>query len=342
MRLATTLFITQLALLSAGPAIATGELTMPDGAGGIGFDDLRFDHATERLLVPAGRTGNLDVVDPKTRVVTPIAGFSRAAASRRGHGQGVTSADAGEGWLFAVDRTARIVAVVDPRAQKIVARAPLAGGPDYVRFVAPTHELWVTEPDHARIEVFALSPGAPPKPSHAAFIPTPGGPESLIVDGARARVYTHKWERETMAIDVRARRIIATWSAGCAAPRGIALDEARALLFVGCEEGKATVLDVGAGAGQAGRLVSSVSSGRGIDIIAYDPGRAHLYLPSEEGGSLGFVGVARTGALSTLGTARAVAGAHCATTDEAGHVYVCDPHGGRLLVIDDPYPRFSE
>ena len=31
------------------------------------------------------------------------------------------------------------------------------------------------------------------------------------------------------------------------------------------------------------------------------------------------------------------AGAHCATTDQRGHVYVCDPSHGLLLVIADPY-----
>jgi hypothetical protein len=26
------------------------------------------------------------------------------------------------------------------------------------------------------------------------------------------------------------------------------------------------------------------------------------------------------------------------TSDEHGKAYVCDPHGGRLLVVPDPYP----
>src|SRR5574342_23642 len=41
---------------------------------------------------------------------------------------------AGQGHLFAIDRTARVVAAVDLRSRRIVATAKLGGGPDYVRW----------------------------------------------------------------------------------------------------------------------------------------------------------------------------------------------------------------
>src|SRR5262245_8955359 len=61
----------------AAPAV----VALPDGAHGIGFDDLRFDAGLGLVLAPAGGTGNLDLVDPKTGAVTAIGGFSRAAGS---------------------------------------------------------------------------------------------------------------------------------------------------------------------------------------------------------------------------------------------------------------------
>jgi hypothetical protein len=313
---------------------APASVPLPNGERGIGFDDLQFNAAIGQVLAPAGGTGNLDLVDPKTGAVTPIAGFSRTAGGGDGHGQGVTSVDGGEGWLFATDRTARAVVVIDPRARKIVARAGLAGGPDYVRYVAATRELWITQPDDARIEVFTLSADKPPAPKHATFIPIRGGPESLVIDGKRGRAYTHRWKRETLAVDVRTRRIAATWAAGCGAPRGIALDEARGFLLVGCEAGDATVLDVD----HDGKLLSSAKSVRGVDIIAYDSVRRHLYLPGEDSATLAILGVSDRGVLTVLGTLPPIAGAHCATTDGAGMVYVCDPAHGRLLVIRDPHP----
>ena len=33
---------------------------LPDGRGGVGFDDLRYDATLGQVLIPAGRTGNVD------------------------------------------------------------------------------------------------------------------------------------------------------------------------------------------------------------------------------------------------------------------------------------------
>jgi hypothetical protein len=318
------------AVAAAQPA---APLSLPDGKGGIGFDDLRFDPALGRLLIPAGRTGNVDLIDPATRAVTPVSGFSKIARYDAGHGQSVTSVDAGGGWLFATDRTALSLAVIDPKSLRIVARAPLASAPDYVRFVAATHEVWVTEPGKQRIEVFALGSATPPAPKPIAFIAAPGGPESLAIDGKRGRAYTHKWKKETMAIDLKSRALVATWSAGCGDPRGIWLDEPRALLFVGCEDGTATALDVE----HDGKLLSTVKSGSGVDIIAYDATRAHLYVPGDESATMAIIGVSARGMLSLLGTVPTVKDAHCVTSDDRGNAYVCDPKNGQLLVIHDPY-----
>src|SRR5262245_42960623 len=144
----------------AAPASVFVDLS--DGEGGIGFDDLRFSPTLGRVLAPAGRTGRLDLVDPGTKTVTFVPGFGGSGRYRGGHGEGTTSVDEGEGFLFAIDRRERRVDVIDPRALAIVRWAPLAGSPDYVRFVAPTRELWVTEPDAEQIEVFRLGAGEQP------------------------------------------------------------------------------------------------------------------------------------------------------------------------------------
>lgn len=349
-RLTLLLACCYLALTPSARADTATALPLPDGKPGIGFDDLRYDAALGRLLIPAGRTGNVDLIDPVTAAITPISGFTKLPRYDAGHGQSVTSVDAGGGWLFATDRNALSLAVIDPKSRRIVARAPLASSPDYVRFVAPTHEVWVTEPGKKRIEIFSLAPttattptpattpapaaSTPPQPTHAAFIDAPGGPESLVIDDKRGRAYTHKWKSSTMAIDLKSRAVVSTWPAGCADPRGIALDASRALLFVGCEDGTATALDVA----HDGKVVGTVKSGSGVDIIAYDAGRRHLYVPGDESATLAIIGVAANGALSLLGTAPTAKDAHCVTTDERGNAYVCDPRNGQLLVIHDRHP----
>jgi len=115
----------------------------------------------------------------------------------------------------------------------------------YVRYVAPTNELWVTEPDQEQIEVFTLSDAQKPVPVRASAITVKGGPESLAIDPQRQRAYTHLWAGATVAIDLKNRTLVAQWPNGCGGSRGIAPDSAHGWLFAGCAEGVGVVLDIG-------------------------------------------------------------------------------------------------
>jgi hypothetical protein len=319
---------------AGGPALCQepSAVEIPGGAPGIGFDDLRFAPSLKSLLVPAGRAGVLAMVDPATRSVQTVGGFSAKAVFSGGHDDGVTSADEGKGWVFATDRTSGLLAIVDPRSRKIVATAKLSGAPDYARFVEAAGEVWVTEPDKERIEIFRLSPGNPPSVTHGSFLAVAGGPESLVVDAKRGRAYSHLWGGKTVAIDVKSHRILATWSNGCAGSRGIALDEPRDFLFVGCGEGKAVVLDAA-----TGKELSSLTAGGGVDIIDYSDKLSHLYFPGGKSATMAILGVSAKGELTLLGTVPTAAGAHCVATDGNGKVFVCDPKKGRLLLFEDGY-----
>lgn len=307
-------------------------LVLPGGKGGIGFDDLRFSPELHRVLAPGGRTGALDLIDPKTQAIESIDGFSSEAAYGGGHGEGTTSVDGGAGLLFATDRGRTEVAVIDPTAKKITSATKLAGGPDYVRWVEPAREVWVTEPGEKQIEYFALDKV---KLVRRGTIDVAGGPESLVIDATRGRAYTHTWDDATVVIDLAKHAEIARWKNGCKGSRGIALDEQRGFLFVGCEEGKATALDVA----HDGKRLGAAVTGAGVDIIAYNPALAHLYVPGGDSATLTIIGVAATGKLAVLGHVAVAADAHCVAADDAGHAYVCDPKHGTLLVVTDPFPR---
>jgi len=315
-------------------APAATVIALPDGAGGIGFDDMGFARELRKVIVPAGRTGNLVLIDPDTRAITAIPGFTKSAGGA-GHGDGTTSAEEGAGLLFASDRSAQRLEVIDPSTATIVAEAPLAGGPDYVRFVAATREVWVTEPSSKQIEIFSLPVQGEPRPTSAGFIKFDDGPESLVIDNTRKRAYAHQWGSKSHAVDLASRKIVATWDNGCSGSRGIALDEKKGILFVGCEEGKAVALDVE----HDGRVLGSLSPGvSGVDIIAYNASLGHLYLPGESSGSLAILAVSPSGALSTLAIAQAASGSHCVSTDDRGNVWVCDPEHGQVLVYADGFP----
>ena len=315
----------------AKPETKPSALVLPDGAAGIGFDDLRFSAKLDRVLAPAGRTGKLDLIDPKSLAIESVDGFSSGATFEGGHGEGTTSVDEGGGFLFAIDRDREQVAIVDPKSKKVASTAKLAGHPDYVRWVEASREVWVTEPDKKQIEFFAFDGSTL---AHKGAIEVPGGPESLVIDGTRARAYTHTWDDATVVIDLAQHKEVARWKNGCAASRGIALDEKRGFLFVGCEEGKATAIDVA----HDGKQLGAAPTGKGVDIIAYSPSLAHLYVPGGDSATLTIIGVDAAGALGALGTVPAAEDAHCVTTDDAGHAYVCDPKHGALLVVTDAFP----
>jgi hypothetical protein len=312
------------------------QVRLPDGSPGIGFDDLRYSPTLHRVLVPAGRTGRLDLIDPDTLAVTSIAGFSRSAAYGGGHDDGPTSVDERQGLLFVTDRTSQELRIVDPVAKAILTSMPLMGHPDYVRYASGTDQFWITEPGNEQIEILAIDKRQSRlELNHAGTIHVGNGPESLVIDEVRHRAYTHRWQASTVAIDLQTRATVAEWPNGCAASRGIALDASRGFLLAACLEGTVTVLDVAHG----GQIVSSVAKGAGFDVMGYNPALGHAYMAGSACNCLIVLGLSSAGHLSFLDRQDAPADTHCVTADDRGHAWVCDPGAGRLLRITDSHPR---
>lgn len=321
-------------ILGAFPAFAQtnqSAFKIPGGKDGVGFDDINFAQRLGKVLVPGGGTGELILIDPETKEMTSIGTLNSAKAYRGGHGEGITSADEGDGFLFTIDRTAITVNVIDPIKKMIVSSAPLSSSPDYVRYVETREEVWVTEPDSERIEVFSFSKSEPVL-KQLEFIAVPGGPESLVIDKAHQRAYTHLWEGITVAIDLKTHSIIEKWANGCSGSRGIALDESRGLLFIGCVEGKAVVLDV-----NSGKSLGVLETGSGIDVIGYNPKLSHLYLAGAKSATLSIVGISKEGMPKLLGVKDTVKGSHCVTGDNSDGIWICDPDHGRILFFKDEF-----
>jgi hypothetical protein len=329
-------------------------VALPGGAGGIGFDDMTYDPHQGKVIVPAGATGNLDLIDPDTLNVRPIAGFSAQTADPAGgHGDGTTSAIAAKGLLFALDRTSLRLNVVDPAAGAILKATSVLTTPDYVRYVPPTNELWVTEKGARQIEVFSLSDANVPIPTQTAVITFTSGPEALVIDPTRGRAYTNFAKKSTtIAIDLKTHETVGQWANGCTASRGLALDEARGLLFAACKEGKIAVLD----ANNDGRQLANISFGGGVDFIGYNPHLSHLYLPSGTSAILGIIGVTAVPdptapptvtvqlsvTLNLLGTADTAINSRCMTVDDRDNAWVCDPNHGQIFRIKDTFPASGQ
>jgi YVTN family beta-propeller protein len=332
LRLLAAMPVLFVASIACGQMFSGETIAISSDKKGIGFDDLRYSPALHRVLVPAGRMGAIVAIDPSDHRTAAISGLSATESYSGGHGEGTTSVDEGEGALYAIDRTSQQVVIIDPATGRVTARARLGGSPDYVRFVAPTRELWVTEPDSQRIEVFTVSPRRDAL-ARAASISVPGGPESLVIDAEGGRAFTHSWSGTSLAIDLRSRRVVAQWPNGCSGSRGIAYDEHLHFLFAGCAEGKAVVMD----AAHGGKVLATAPAGKGVDIIDYDPARRHLYVPGGRSATLTIFAVGANGALTSLATARTARGAHCVTAD-GRDAWVCDPNRGRILIVHDASP----
>jgi DNA-binding beta-propeller fold protein YncE len=310
----------------SSPIKKSTEVSLPGVQGGIGFDDLVFCPALQKVLVPGGGSGRLFLIDPENHSIQTVNGFG-IASFNGGHGDGVTSADSDGSYIFASDRTNKAVFIVDYKTLKTVGSAPLASVPDYVRYVSATNEVWVTEPDEDRIEVFSFNSGAP-KLEGKGFIPVSGGPESLVI-GSDGNAYTHLWNGETVAINVKSRVIVERSSNGCHGSRGIALDSQDGFVFAGCSEGKASVINL-----KNGKVLSS-KTGADVDVIGYNPELRHLYIPSAKEGILTIFSVDHEGKLAQDGQVATKKGSRCATYDNKGGVWACDPRSGSLLFYRD-------
>ncbi len=312
----------------AAPSAPVG-IAIPGGHAGLDLDDIAFVPALDRIVVPAGQTGRLLLIDPANLATSEIGGVTAAAAGGSMPPDApTTSVSYGDGYLFASNHAPTQVVVIDAHGGKVVDRTSLASEPDYVRFQAAGNEVWVTEPHAKQIQVFRFSTQPTPALTAVATIAVPGGPESLVFDPARHRAYANLWRGETVAIDTRSHALVAHWQNGCTGSRGLALDEAHAHLFVGCSEGKVVALDVAHG----GRQVASAAAGEGIDIISYSPALHRLYVPAGKSANLTVFDVTATGKLAPLGNWPAAAHSHCVADDDHGTAFVCDPRAGKVLV----------
>lgn len=307
-------------------------VVLPGVSGPVGFDDMAFVPALDRIVVPGGGTGSLYLIDPANNSVARLAKVAPAGSAASFHDAGTTSAAYAHGYFIASDHPGQSLAIVKAATGKVVAHVRLASGPDYVRYFAPLREVWVSEPRAQQIEVFdARFSGPVPDLSRAGTVSVPGGPESLAFDAARGRIYTNLWKSETLAIDVHTRRIVARWKNGCRGSRGLALAPRHDLLFVGCSEGKAVALDLA----KNGRVVASARAGAGVDIIAWNPALKHLYVPGARSATLTILALAPGPGLHAVATVPTARGAHCVATDGRDKAYVCDPRQGRILAVTD-------
>jgi len=134
-------------------------------------------------------------------------------------------------------------------------------------------------------------------------------------------------------LDVKTRGIVAEWPNGCAASRGLAVDEPHGFFFAGASKGHcpcSTPPTMGA-------FYHRSRAARDSDVIGYSstlgsrlPRRNRLPMPRHHGR-------APVRCLSFLAAWMRRHRLSCAAATIVDHAWFCEPDGGQLWRIDDPY-----
>ena len=315
----------------AAPLVVRSLVLPGGGPAGVSMDYLACDRPAGRVWVPAGNTGSVDVIETATDKITRIEGFPTAEVERDGKKRvvGPSSVTLGEGFAYVGNRADSQVCAIDARTLRKGACVALPTPPDGLAYVSTTKEVWVTTPRDQSITILDVT--NPTAPALHGKIALQGQPEGYAVDEQRGVFYTSFEDADrTLAIDVRARRVSATWDPQCgeAGPRGLIVDPASRFVVVACTDHLVS-LD----GAHDGRRTATLPLGAGIDNIDFLPARHEVYVAAGKDQKLAVARLGEDGSLTVTASATTSPGARNVVADQAGNAYLADSAQGRILVV---------
>ena len=329
-------------VFAADPSASNYELKpipLPGATGAVGLDYFAYDSATGKLWVPASNLGTVDVIDGKTDVISEITGFKTSEIERRGQKRivGPTSATIGDGVAYIGNRGDATVCVIDAktleRGECVSASNDHPVMPDGVLYVAATKEVWMTTRPVSASDIEAakslqiLDASDSKHLKWKAAIPLENLGEGYAVDNKRGLFYTNVEEiGQTLAIDVRTKKIVSKWNPGSTQVGGVAVDPKRGFLFIACGD-RVVNLD----AAHDGKFLDSIQTGAGLDNIDYSTDRKLLYAGAALTATLTIAEVGDDGKFHLKATVQTVQGARSVVVTKDETAYLIDPAGGRIL-----------
>jgi YVTN family beta-propeller protein len=148
---------------------------------------------------------------------------------------------------------------------KVIRKIKVGLNPDAILYDPASARVFVCNGRSGDISI--INPAA--LDTDPVTLPIGGKLEFAVADGA-GHVYVNVEDKnETVAIDSKARKVLARWPlAPGEGPSGLAIDPANHRLFVGCDK-LMVILDAG-----TGRVVTTAPTGDGVDGVAFDSGLA--------------------------------------------------------------------
>ena len=218
-----------------------------------GWDYLTLDPASHDLFITRG--DRVQVIDPAAgRVMAEIPGFSRA--------HGVAFVDA-LGKAYATSGEDSAIRVIDLKTLTVTKKIHAQVDDDGIIYDAGTKHAFSMDGDAGMASMID-----PATDRDVADIPLTGKPEFGVADG-QGHLYVNIEDKgEIDEVDIAAKKVVRHWSmAPCKSPTGLAIDVEHHRLFSGCRSGVMAVSDA-----TAGKLVTTVPIGQGVDATRFDPG----------------------------------------------------------------------
>jgi YVTN family beta-propeller protein len=293
--LLVALALTAASSAAQGYRVAATHVIGGDG----GWDYVALDTVGHRLFI--ARNDRVLVVDEASgKIVGEIPGFKRAHgiafdyAARRG---------------FATSGEDSSVVVFNLENLAVIKRTHADDDADAILFDPATKHVFTMNGDAGTSSVIDPATGA-----RIANIPLGGKPEFGVSDG-HGHVYANLEDKSEIAeIDAAAKTVVRHWSiAPCESPTGLAIDVEHHRLFSGCRNKMIAVSDA-----SAGKLVTTVAAGSGIDANRFDSG-TQLAFSSNGDGSITVVHEDSPSSFRVIQTVTTMPGARTMELDGKTH-----------------------
>jgi len=229
-----------------------------------GWDYIVPSHDEHRVYI--GRTNRVMVVDENDgRLLGEVMGIKGA------HGTAI-ALSSGHG--FATSGNDQSIVMFDLKSFKELARIPAAEDADAIVYDAPSNRVFSLNGDaHSSTVVDAASGKL------VTNVPLGGKPEYGASAGD-GKVYANLTDiSEVVEIDAKNAMVTRRWSTEpCKQPVSMAIDTTHRRLFSGCRSGVLAVSDY-----QAGKTITTLPIGMGVDGAGYDPARGDLFATNADG-----------------------------------------------------------
>ncbi|HXC56445.1 MAG TPA: YncE family protein [Rhizomicrobium sp.] len=252
-----------LSLIGAAQALPGYHMLRSVTLGGDTFwDAITLDGVHQHLFITHG--SHVVVVDSRTyAVLGDLSGVTGAHQVAVAPSRG-----------FATSGLSNSVVVFDPASLKVTGTIAVGTRPDGVLYDPFTHRVFTFNAGSKDATVIDVASG-----TVDGTIPLGGKPEFAVTDGA-GHVYDNIEDTaELVQIDPKKMEVVQRWPlAPCVSPSGLAIDKARARLFVACENEMMAVVDA-----RTGKVLTTIPTGKGADGAAYDPVTRNVFIPNGEG-----------------------------------------------------------